>query len=109
VKLPDRKRAFQIDAISIGCGPVRLGRNFGTLREFTKWLNLAAETHVQDSDGVSVDSEASSRIRKLPLPQPAATATSQQVAVLPGSGRVGPNLHPQRVGWASETIGIRPY
>ena len=31
---------------------------------FTKWLNLAAEAHVQDSDVVSVAAEASSRLRK---------------------------------------------
>ena len=64
-KLPNRAHSFQIDAISVGCDSVRLGRNFGALGTFTKRLNLAAKAHVQDSDVVSVDSEAWSRTRKL--------------------------------------------
>jgi len=59
-KLPNRKRAFQIDAISMGCDPVRLGRNCGALRTFTKRLNLAAEA----SSGMRTSSQG---IRKLRL------------------------------------------
>ena len=63
-KLPNRTHSFQIDAISTGCDPVRLERNFGALCTFTKRLNLAAKAHVQDSHLFSVDSEASAKIRK---------------------------------------------
>ena len=83
---------------------MRLGWNFGALRTFTEWLNLAAEAQVQDSDGVSVDSEALSRIRKLPL-QLQPQALSQPLPLQPRCAHVrralagvGLNLHPQRVG-----------
>ena len=91
-------------AISMGCDPVRLGRNLETWRTFTKRLNLAAKAHVQDSDVVSVDSEASSRIRK---PFAGMWSRFRTVHGLATTSRYRMGVAPSTPTWTAPAFGVR--